>query len=43
MIQENRTTTRAAVTHEGEAVLGGRVKLTVRVTLSCTQAESCAH
>jgi hypothetical protein len=43
MIQENRTTSRATVMHESEAVLGARVKLTVRVTLGRTQAASCAH
>ena len=30
---------RAAVAHEGEAVLGGKVKLTLRITLSRAQAE----
>jgi hypothetical protein len=30
---------RAAVAHEGQAVLGGEVKLTLRVTLSRAQAE----
>jgi len=33
---------RAAVAHEGQAVLGGKVKLTLRVTLSRTQAERLA-
>lgn len=30
---------RAAVAHEGEAVLGGKVKLTLRITLSRARAE----
>ncbi|HEY7651273.1 MAG TPA: hypothetical protein VIG07_00520 [Methylomirabilota bacterium] len=33
------TIARAAVAHEAEAVLGGKVKLTLRVTLSRAQAE----
>jgi hypothetical protein len=33
---------RAAVAHEGETVLGGKVKLTLRVTLSRAQADRLA-
>jgi hypothetical protein len=33
---------RAAVAHEGEAVLGGKIKLTLRVTLSRSRAERLA-
>ena len=33
---------RAAVAHEGEAVLGGKVKLTLRLTLSRARAERLA-
>jgi hypothetical protein len=33
------TIVKAAVAHEGQAVLGGKVRLTLRVTLSRAQAE----
>lgn len=33
---------RAAVAHEGEAALGGKVKLTLRVTLTRAQGERLA-
>jgi hypothetical protein len=37
--RSSETIVRAAVAHEGQAVLGGKVKLTLRVTLSRAQAE----
>jgi hypothetical protein len=37
--RSSETISRAAVAHEGKATLGGKIKLTLRVTLNRTQAE----
>jgi len=38
-VRSSEKIARAAVAHEGQAVLGGEVKLTLRVTLSRAQGE----